>query len=233
MMRAISLMVMVSALALAGCSSNPNGGDPALAASRALFDSIKSRAAGAGAPAGPPIRIDVTRKQLNQTPGPVMQVIPDNTQAQDFLRLIARRDDSNPGTIEVWQSSDDAQVILRNGVLVGTKGLGGDIRSAEAEAAFAGFDGQGGGGQRLITIDRTNGTAQTVAFSCDMTQLGRETIQIVDQRISTYRMREDCSNGQTSFTNEYWVETGSGRMRKSRQWAGPTFGYIDFLRLQG
>lgn len=233
MMRAVSLTAVISALVLAGCSSNSNSGDPALAASRALFNSVTSRVAGAGADAGAPLRIEVTRKQLDQTPGAVMQVIPDNTQAQEFLRLIARRDDSNPGTVEVWQSSDDAQVILRNGVLVGTKGLGGDIRSAQAATAFAGFGGQGGGGQRLITIDRQNGTAQTVAFSCDMTQLGRETIQIVDQRVTTYRMREDCSYGQASFTNEYWVETGSGLMRKSRQWAGPTFGYMDFLRLKG
>lgn len=162
-----------------------------------------------------------------------MQVIPDTTKTQDFLRLIARRDDSYPGTVEVWQSSDNLQVILRNGVLVGTKGLGGDIRSTEAVTTFAGFDDQGGGGQRLITVDRTNGTAQTTAFACDMTQLGRETIQIVDQRVATYRMREECSYGQAGFTNEYWVETGSGKMRKSRQWAGPTLGYMDFLRLKG
>ncbi|APE42051.1 hypothetical protein BOO69_00465 [Sulfitobacter alexandrii] len=198
-----------------------------------MFDAIKTRTAGGGAPGGAPLRIEVTRKQLDQTPGAVLQAIPDATQAQDFLRLIAQRDDSNPGTVEVWQSSDNLQVILRNGVLVGTKGLGGDIRSAEAATTFAGFDGQGGGGQRLITIDRTNGTAQTTAFSCDMTQLGRETLQIVDQRVPTYRMREICSYGLASFTNEYWVETGSGKMRKSRQWAGPTVGYIDFLRLKG
>ncbi len=113
-----------------------------------------------------------------------------------------------------------------------TKGLGGDLRSADAIAALAGFDGKGGGGERLLVLDRLDGSAQTVAFACDMTQLGRETIQIVDQRVSTYHMREDCVFENASFTNEYWVETSGGRMRKSRQWVGPTFGYIDFVRLK-
>lgn len=230
MMRALSFVVLAAALAVSACSSNPQSSDPTLAATKALLANLQSRRASASA--GPPLVIEVSRAQLDRTPGAVMQVVPDNSGAQDFMRLIARRDDSNPGTVEVWQSSDDAQLILRNGVLVGSKGLGGDMRSAEAATAFAGFDGQGGGGQRRITLARLNGTAQTVAFSCDMTHLGRETIQIVDRRVSTRRMREDCSYGDASFTNEYWIEIGSGRMRKSRQWAGPTFGYINFLRLK-
>lgn len=232
MMRALSFVVLAAALAVSGCSSENRASDPAVAATKALFSSFKAKRA-SGGKGGTPLVFEILRSQLDQTPGAVMQVIPDNTGAQDFLRLIARRNDGNPGTIEVWQSSDDAQLILRNGVLVGTKGLGGDMRSAEAATTFAGFDGQGGGGQRRITLARLNGTAQTAAFSCDMTQLGRETLQIVDQQISTYRMREDCSYNDASFTNEYWVETGSGRMRKSRQWAGPTFGYINFLLLKG
>ncbi|WP_370399539.1 YjbF family lipoprotein [Sulfitobacter sp. JB4-11] len=179
-----------------------------------------------------PQPVVVTRALLDQTPGQVMQAIPDNTGLQDFLRLVARRTDDGPGTIEVWQSSDNAQIILRDGVLVGTRGLGGDMRSAQAGSTLAGFDGQGGGGARLMTLARANGIAQTVEFACDMTQLGPETIQIVDQRVATYRMRETCVRGDVSFTNEYWVETSGGRMRKSRQWAGPVFGYIALERLK-
>lgn len=214
--------------ALGGCSSDPQGSNLAVTAGSALFDQIRS---GREKPAAPR-RIDVTRKLLDRTPGAVLQAIPDKTGAQDFLRLIARRNDSNPGTVEVWESSDKLQVILRNGVLVGTKGLGGDVRSAQAQTAFAGFDGHGGGGQRILTLARGNGTAQDTAFACDMTQMGREVIRIVDRNVTTHRMREHCVYGGASFTNEYWTEVGSGQMRKSRQWAGPYFGYINFLRLK-
>ncbi len=226
-------LILACGLALGGCGSdNSNGTDDidlVRSAGSTLLNKVRAGTAGANAPA---IRVVVTRALLDETPGEVMEVVPELTGLQDFLSLIETRRDSTPGKIEVWKSSDNRQVIMREGVLVGTKGLGGDMRSAEAAAAIAGFDGQGGGGQRLITLDRQDGTAQTVSFSCDMTQLGRETIQIVDQRVSTFHMREDCIYNKTSIRNDYWVETAGGRMRKSRQWAGLRYGYINFTRLK-
>ena len=181
---------------------------------------------------GPPQPVVVTRALLDQTPGEVLQAIPDNSGLQDFLRLVARRTDDGPGTIEVWQSSDNAQVILRDGVLVGTRGLSGDMRSAEAGAALAGFDGTGGGGARRITLSRTDGASQTMEFACEMTQLGTETLQIVDRQYRTHRIQETCVFRDLAFTNDYWIDVGAPRMRKSRQWVGPYFGYVAFERLK-
>jgi hypothetical protein len=216
------------ALMLAGCSggNGPREKDALQSIGQAARDVVVARRQ------PDPQPIVVTRALLDQTPGAVIQAIPDNSGLQDFLQLVARRRDDGPGTVEVWQSSDGAQVILRNGVLVGTKGLGGDMRSAEAGPTLAGFDGQGGGGARLITLSRGDGASQTLEFACDMTHQGREVIQIVDQRVSTFRMQESCVHGQFRFVNEYWVETTGGRMRKSRQWAGPIFGYIALERLK-
>lgn len=228
----IICLTLIACAALAGCSGGSNSsqvGSPLLRAGSAALGSVTAQRAGNDAA---PTRIVVTRQLLNETSGEVMQVIPDKTGLQDFMFIIATRNDDTPGKVEVWRSSDGAHLILRNGVLVGTKGLGGDIRSADARAAIAGFDGRGGGGARLITIDRLDGSAQAVPFDCDITQLGSETLQIVDKLVSTYRVREVCSYKDTNFTNEYWVETSGGRMRKSRQWAGPLFGYIQFLRLK-
>jgi hypothetical protein len=225
-------LFLIGSLALAGCSGGDNQGQtgsPLLQAGTAVVGAVKARRAGR---AKARTRVVVTRKLLDETSGEVMQVIPDKTGLQDFMFIAGKRNDSYPGTVEVWRSSDGAHLILRDGVLIATKGLGGDMRSADASPAIAGFDGSGGGGERLITLDRLDGSAQAVPFACDMTHLGRETIQIVDQRVSTYRMREDCSYRDTSFTNEYWVETTGGRMRKSRQWAGPVFGYVGFIRLK-
>jgi len=224
-------MVLIAALGLAACAGGGREAarSPLLTAGSALVSTVKG-ARTAGPPKG---QVTVTRTLLDQTNGAVLQVVPANTGLQDFLRLVGRRDDPTPGKVEVWQASDKAQIILREGVLVGTKGLGGDMRSAEAQTVIAGFDGQGGGGERLITLDRMDGTAQTVPFSCDVTQLGRKVIQIVDQNVSTYHLREDCAFGKTRFSNEYWVETSTGKMRRSRQWAGPRFGYMAIDRLKG
>ena len=159
-------------------------------------------------------------------------LLPGSVKVTGGLGWVAQRSDGTPGTVEVWQSSDQIQVTLREGVLVGTKGLGGDMRSAQAQTVIAARDGQGGGGERLITLARLDGTAQAVPFACDVTHPGPETIQIVDRRLSARHFRENCAYGDTTFSNDYWVEAATGKIRRSRHWAGPQFGYmaIDLLK---
>ncbi len=234
MMRFSIGTVLAFVLALSGCSGGQKDADKGvfLNAGAAMLEQAKARIKGGGkkAPVG---RVVITRALLDQTPGAVMEVIPDRSGLQDFLALIETRNDPYPGTVEVWKSTDNAQLIFRDGVLISTKGLGGEIRSASAQSAINGFDGQGGGGQREYTLDRLDGTAQRVEFACDVTQLGRETIRIVDRAVATYHLKETCVAGSARIENEYWVETGSGRVRKSRQWGGPVIGYFNLLRLQG
>jgi len=224
-------LLLIASLALTGCAGGGREAErsPLFSAGSTLFTILKART-GPEAPAKG--KVTVTRALLDKTPGAVLQVVPEKTGLQDFLQRVAQRSDGTPGTVEVWQSSDQIQVILREGALVGTKGLGGDMRSAEAQTVIAARDGQGGGGERLITLARLDGTAQTVPFACDVTHLGSETIQIVDRRLSARHFREDCAYGETTFSNDYWVEAGTGKIRRSRQWAGPQFGYmaIDLLK---
>ncbi|MFG6599509.1 MULTISPECIES: YjbF family lipoprotein [unclassified Sulfitobacter] len=224
-------LLLIASLTLTACAGGGREEErsPLFSAGSTLFTILKDRT---GPEAPPKGRVTVTRALLDQTPGAVMQVVPENTGLQDFLRRVARRSDGTPGMVEVWQSTDQLQIVLREGVLVGTKGLGGDMRSAQAQTVIAALDGQGGGGERLITLARLDGTAQTVPFACDVTHLGPETIQIVDRRLSVRHLREHCVYGATTFTNDYWAETGTGKIRRSRQWAGPAFGYmaIDLLK---
>ncbi|MBC7153050.1 MAG: YjbF family lipoprotein [Rhodobacteraceae bacterium] len=35
-----------------------------------------------------------------------------------------------------------------------------------------------------------------------------------------------------AFANDYWVENG-GEVRQSRQWVGPTVGFLELQRLDG
>ena len=166
-------LLLIASLTLSACAGGGREEErsPLLSAGSTLFSILKDRT-GPEAPAKG--RVTVTRTLLDQTPGAVMQVVPENTGLQDFLKRVARRSDGTPGMVEVWQSTDQAQIVLREGVLVGTKGLGGDMRSAQAQTVIAALDGQGGGGERLITLARLDGTAQTAPFACDVTHLGPE-----------------------------------------------------------
>ena len=186
-------LLLIASLTLSACAGGGREEErsPLVSAGSTLFSILKDRT-GPEAPAKG--RVTVTRTLLDQTPGAVMQVVPENTGLQDFLKRVARRSDGTPGMVEVWQSTDRVQIVLREGVLVGTKGLGGDMRSAQAQTVIAALDGQGGGGERLITLARLDGA--------------------------------------TTFSNDYWAEVGTGKLRRSRQWAGPQFGYmaIDLLK---
>jgi len=224
-------LLLIASLALTACAGGGREAErsPLISGGSTLLNILKART---GPEAPVKGKVTVTRALLDKTPGAVLQVVPESTGLQDFLQRVAQRSDGTPGTVEVWQSSDQIQVILREGVLVGTKGLGGDMRSAQAQTVIAARDGQGGGGERLITLARLDGTAQAVPFACDVTHLGPETIQIVDRRLSARHFRENCAYGDTTFSNDYWVEAATGKIRRSRQWAGPQFGYmaIDLLK---
>ena len=222
-------LTLVGTLLVAACSEQDGTGNLLVEAGRGVFDQVRNIGEAEPGPSTPKV---VTRQLLDATPGQVLEVIVEGSGQQDFLQLIATRDDGTPGRVEVWKSSDNGQVILREGVLVSTRGLGGDLQSSSAGATIAAFDGRGGGGERVMVFDRQDGTAQTVAFACDAAQLGAETIRIVDQRVPTYHIRETCVADRVRFINEYWVETAGGRMRQSRQWVGPTFGYVRMRRLK-
>lgn len=220
------------AMILSGCAGGGDGNDSNLISSvgSTLFTTVQQGRQARNT--GPALRIDITRELLDETPGEVLEVVPENRGLQDFLALQDRRRDDNPGVIESWRSSDNGVITTRNGVVISTRGFGGGLKSSDVATIIAGFDGQGGGGQRRMEIARADGIAETVVFSCDVTQLGREVIQIVDQRVSTHRLREDCVSGGVKISNEYWAETHSGRLRKSRQWVSPTFGYAAITRLK-
>ncbi len=218
-------------MVVAGCSGGGDGSDSNLLStvSGNLAQTVIARRSSAAISTGPVV---VTRQLLDDTPVEVLEMVPDNLGTQDFLLLQDARRDANPRLVETWKSSDNALVTTRDGVVINTRGLGGDLRSSDVSAVVSGFDGHGGGGERRMVIARKDGIAETVTFSCDMTQLGREVLQIVDQRVSTHRMREDCVYGDVQISNEYWSETSSGRLRKSHQWISPQFGYAAITRLK-
>lgn len=218
-------------LILSGCSGGGDGQESNLvtAVGTNLVQSVKA-SRGRNAPKSGPII--VTRQLLDDTQGEVIEMIPENLGTQDFLIRMDRRTDDRPGVIETWQSSDGAFVTTRDGVVINTRGLGGNLRGSDVASAVSGFDGQGGGGERRMILARNDGLSETVVFSCDVTQLGREVLQIVDQRVSTHHLREDCVYGDVKISNDYWAETGTGRLRKSRQWVSPNFGYAKITRLK-
>lgn len=185
---------------------------------------------------GPRPKTVVTPEMLAQTNGAALQANPEQKGGSDFLRRVAMRNDSSIGTVEIWNSSDSAQIFLRNGVVVGTRGIGGDIIAADASMTVRALNARSGAtGVRTYTISDGDTTTTEFRLRCEVKNLGAENVSIVNQVITMDLMREDCvggPRGDTIVKNDYWVQRGTGLVRKSRQWMGPNTGYFELILLK-
>ncbi|AXI48441.1 hypothetical protein C1J03_22075 [Sulfitobacter sp. SK012] len=227
-----SLLVGFAAIViLAGCSSENQKETPL----RDVFAGSLKEAVGDRNAELRPV-VTVTPKMLAETKIAALQVNPEKAGGSDFLRRVAQRRDSVPGVVEIWSSSDRAQVFLRGGVLVGTRGVGTDIISSNAGATVNAIARRGSGaGQRSYVVSNGDNSTTEIVLNCQIDNLGTEEIIIVNQSFTTSHLRETCTGGPTGDTNiinQYWVQNSSGLVKKSRQWAGPASGYFELILLK-
>lgn len=219
------------AVLLAGCSSEQSGSvnlTKVLATS--LVNVVKSRGSEA------PQRVIVTPEMYAKIVIPLLQVNPLESGGSDFLQRKVTRRDSLPGMVEVWNSTDNAQIILRNGVVIGTRGIGRDIIAADANYTVKALQtGASGSGIRTFTVSDGDVTTSKLRYRCEIRNQGAEKITVVKRGFTVNHFEESCSTtitGAPELHNEFWVERGTGIVRKSKQWIGPVVGYFEMVLLK-
>ncbi len=233
-MKYLTAAAMGLALVLSACGNQPDQSNTVLKTAGSQLASI---AKGGGARRkGKAPYAQVTQKQLENTKVPALQVNNETRGGSDILRLATRRNDSNPGRVAVWGGGGALQLFVRGGVLVGTRGIGGDIISADATSTIRAIAGarSGNGERRYFISDGAYGQVELV-LSCDIETVGRSTTQVVHLSYATTHLRETCiggANDNVRIVNEYWVQPSSGIVRRSRQWAGPLSGYFELILLR-
>lgn len=219
-------------LTLAACS----GGDEVASLELSL---VKATGAVIAARTAPKVtRPPLTRAALNTLDGSFLEVTLERRDQLAYLYVSAQRRDARPGRITVWRTEDNITLTMRGGVLIATRGLGGDILSSNVQLA-GDAPGPARGGEKILDIRALDNKAVRLALTCDLADLGPETIVIVEQRHATRRLRETCRGGIAAdgtgtpgrVVNDYWVDTGAGLIWQSRQWAGPETGYLRLRRL--
>lgn len=180
-----------------------------------------------------PEKTVLTPEDLAKITMPLIQINPEVFGGSDFLTRAVSRRDSGLGAVEVWNSSDKAQIFLRNGVLVGTRGIGGDIIAADANSTIRALrSGTDARGLRRYTLSDGDVTTTDYSFRCHVINLGMKRISVADQYFDTRHMRENCisiTDDALRLSNEYWVQPASGLVQKSRQWVGPSTGYFEII----
>ncbi len=224
MIRHCKYLSLLALTILIGCS----GGTETASTQAGLFgEVISARRDRRQEPAPLPT---LTPELINSLTIASLEVVSDERDQTAFLIPLARRDNRR---LVVWQSGDKRQIILRDGVLVGTRGLGHDLTSADAAPAVSAVRTRSdtGGDREMYIRNDLNGVDRMV-LACAVNVVGPETIEIVGSKRATTHLRETCENTSGSFTNDYWADRRDGTVWKSRQWAGPGIGYLKMRLLK-
>lgn len=220
---ALAVTVLVG---LSACSKGPDGTPLEVELVQNLRQSIKKRRQ-------PEVeRAPVTRAALDATvKGAFIEVTIEETEVFAYLSQQLIKHDDFPGEVVVWRSEDNVILAMRDGVLVGSRGLRNNLLSASALVQVGGVKGPSGQGQRLFEVAALDNESVTFALACEVVDLGAETIEIVELSYTTRHLQERCEGSDGRVVNDYWMDSRSGHIWQSRQWAGPEVGYLRIRQL--
>ncbi len=127
-----------------------------------------------------------------------------------------------------WVSQDGASLTLNRGMLVATRGLGGDMLGSDVSEPLAiVLQRSPGRVTRFHTfLDGENRPVRR-AYICDIEDRGPRELTFGAATLQTRLIGEDCASQDQTFLNLYWID-GTGQIVQSRQWAGDFAGILTF-----
>ncbi|MDO6586169.1 YjbF family lipoprotein [Salipiger sp. 1_MG-2023] len=210
-------MALLCALALAACSSD--------GATKKTFTELSALIRVSKAPAVD-LRAQLTPEIAAQTDAPLfLLTLPQRDAAQ---ALFAQEQTSGANTS--WRSGSGEGIVLQGGVLQATRGLGGDLITADVTDVRAALAGRINQGERVHRHLDGEDKLIAEAYVCDYTRSADST-QAYFKTLPATRINESCTGLVQEFDNTYWVD-GSGRVLRAIEWAGPAIGYIEREQLQ-
>lgn len=137
------------------------------------------------------------------------------------------------GDVATWQDANRTTMNFRQGVLISTRGLGGDLMSANVDEVLAGVY---GGAAQAVRVHRTLGGEDQLllnTFVCDYSRgPGTMTDPLLGPQAALVVV-EDCIDSMgTQFENRYWIDAG-GVIRQSTQWISADVGRLITVLVKG
>ncbi|MGP9805212.1 YjbF family lipoprotein [Paracoccus sp. NSM] len=209
--KALTALALLGALAACG---NEGPGVVTRTAQAVLAERI---ARAQGTPEAPaPARSDADRaaEALRVNPGPLIQVGFESLGQTQIMAMVGQN-----GAMRTYMTPSEEAVILRGGMLVGTRGLGRDLSVAEPGTDALIRAGRAGQGTRIMRYLSGDGLERPLQFACAVTQGPQAGLMI-----------EACEGHGTRFQNTYAVE--GGQILVSRQWVGPGLGHVTIATLR-
>jgi hypothetical protein len=217
----LPLLAAALALLLSGCGGTDVDETLTARTFQALGQSLVGKVR---KPAAAP-RLNLTRAQVNSLPFPADLATVMSSGAEAVIFQIGTNGDT-----ETWSSVDDKTLAFRQGQIVATRGLRGDLVSASVPPLAHLARGEGRHERVLVTIGDDERTLRS-RYVCTLSVAGGQTITLAQRSYATRRVQESCTGeGGTEFTNDYWFQGST--LRQSKQWMGADLGDILVSRLR-
>lgn len=143
--------------------------------------------------------------------------------ALDMLEIAREGDRSS------YMSATRRAIILQNGIITQTQGIGGDLAISQHEhyelrysGVFTKTHGYLGGDNKI----------HTVTFRCIRTLRPTDYFGLREQRRLLTPVDEVCSNDEQSHENVYFLHPNTGTVFRSRQWVSDQIGYLRIQQVQ-
>ena len=216
----------VAALLLAACGSSGQEDQATIAGQlRKVAAPAISRATGQqaeeAAPAAPLSADEMAARALAANPAPLILVSLESTGATQVMAMVGEN-----GGMRTYMTPNMQALVIRSGMLTGTKGLGNDLSVAEVEGTAnlirARRAGQGSRTMRYISGD---GTERPLPLNCTIAVGDAKNFSFAGTGWNATQVVESCEGSGAEVQNSYLV-TASGQIPVSRQWIGPRLGYV-------
>lgn len=221
--RNIAALTAAGAL-LGACASSDQDEQPTIYGQlKEVAVSGVARATGRGIrpPAEPPLSAEqMAARALAANPAPLILVTLESTGATQVMAMTGE----NNG-MRTYMTPNEQALIMRGGMLVGTKGLGNDLSVAEAPSSAslirARRSGQSTRTNRYVGGD---GVERPLPMNCSVALGQAQNFSFAGTGWNATQVVETCQGSGAEAQNSYLV-TASGQIPVSRQWIGPALGY--------
>jgi hypothetical protein len=216
-------LVLAALVALAGCSSDGT--------SRIVdtFRTIAAQAASVGNTEGRDARAVLTPQIVAAATEPYLLVDIPSRQASATRALYHQR-----GPLQDWRGADGISLVLRDDVLIATRGLGPDLFAADpVPPRVLRAAGPGSYARAFRHLDGENREVVS-SYSCRLAPGGTAQVDLIARIRATRHVVETCTPatpGAAQVVNEYWIGTADNLIWKSKQWVGETVGYVTLSHL--
>lgn len=130
------------------------------------------------------------------------------------------------GDVTLWTAADGAQVALRDGVMISTRGFGMDLMSAEVPSVADLIDDSPEHARKNTYLDGLDTPVRRV-YDCVVTPVTQPSGPDV-----AYHVLETCQSDAGKIKNEFWISSAQ-MIVKSKQWISSGVGYAIFNTTKG